>query len=168
VRIEQLTDQVGDAVLDGLAEVLVDCVAGGASVGFLAGFDHDQARAFWRTALATPDALTWLAREDGGRIVGAVRLVLAGYPNAAHRAEVSKLLVHRSARGLGVATALLAEVDAAARRLGRTVLHLDTETDSPAQRLYQRLGWEPFGVMRDHAALPDGTLAPTTFMVKYV
>lgn len=167
MRIELLVSAQPDEVAVGCADVLVDCVAGGASVGFLDPLDRAEARAWWRRTLADPLALTWVARDDGtGRIVGTVRLILAGLPNATHRAEVSKLLVHRSQRGRGTGGALMSTVEEAARELGRTTLILDTQTGSPAEGLYERRGWERVGVVEDHALTPDGKLAPTTILTK--
>jgi GNAT superfamily N-acetyltransferase len=168
VRVELLTDVDSPAVADELGEVLADCVAGGASVGFLAPFGRDEARRWWAEALPDPDAVTWVAREDGGRIVGVVRLVLARQPNGTHRAEVVKLLVHRDARGRGCAARLMAALEDGARGLGRTVLTLDTQTGSPAESLYLRRGWRHVGVIEDYALTTDGVLAPTTIMAKHL
>jgi GNAT superfamily N-acetyltransferase len=141
-------------------------VVGGASVGFLDDLSHDQARDWWRRALSEPDSLTWAAFTADERVVGAVRLILATLPNARHRAQVAKLLVHRDARGLGCATALLTALEETARTLGRHVLVLDTQTGSTAEGLYRRRGWQLVGTVDDYAAMPDGRLAPTTFMTK--
>ena len=146
-----------------LAEVLVDCVEGGASVGFLAGVTVDEATAFWRGAL--PGATTLVARLDG-IVVGCVQLRPAPLPNSPHRAEVAKLLVHRGARGRGVASALMVRLEQEALTQGRWLLVLDTETGSAAQGLYEASGWQVLGVVEDHAMRPEGRLAPTTFLVK--
>ena len=155
-------DPAAPADLPGLAALLVEAVDGGASVGFLAGVTPEQAVAFWRSALAAPT----LVAELDGRVVGCVQLLPAKLPNGRHRAEVAKLLVHRSARGRGVATALMAHLEDQARAQGRWLLQLDTETGSPAQRLYERLGWQVLGVLPDHAVRPEGGLAPTTFLYR--
>ena len=119
MRIELLVGAQPDEVAAGCADVLVDCVAGGASVGFLDPLDPAEAQAWWRRTLADPQTMTWVGRDvQTGRIVGTVRLILAGLPNAPHRAEVSKLLVHRSQRGRGAGSALMSTVEEAARRLG--------------------------------------------------
>jgi GNAT superfamily N-acetyltransferase len=148
--------------VDELAALLVDAVEGGASVGFLAGVTTAEAAAFWRAA---PEAQTWVARVDE-RLVGCVQLHPARLPNGAHRADVAKLLVHRSARGRGVATALMAHAEREALVQGRWLLQLDTETGSPAHRLYRRLGWQELGTLPDHAVRPEGGLAPTTFLYR--
>jgi GNAT superfamily N-acetyltransferase len=123
-RIELLSAGEVTTVEAGLAMLLMDCVVGGASVGFLADLGDDEARAWWRQALSEPDSLTWVAWSDDGRIVGVVRLTLATKPNARHRAEVAKLLVHRDARGRGCAGALMSALEGAARGLGRCTCEL--------------------------------------------
>jgi GNAT superfamily N-acetyltransferase len=166
VQIELI--RAGDAspaVINGLAEVLLDAVAGGASVGFLASLTEQQARAWWRGALQDPGLLTWVAR-DGDRIVGTVGLVASSYPTGAHRAEVTKFLVHRDARGRGQARALMDALERTAAATGRSLLLLDTETGSHAESVYRRWGWQSYGIVDDHAAAPDGHLTPTTFMSK--
>jgi acetyltransferase len=156
-----------DVEVGQLAEVLADCVAGGASVGFVGTLGLDEARRWWREALRDPHAATWVGQDDG-RIVAVVRLVLATQPNGTHRAEVVKLLVHRDARGQGWAGRLMSAVEDGARQLGRRVLMLDTQTGSVAEGLYERRGWQRIGVIDDFAATPDGTLAPTTIFAKHL
>jgi GNAT superfamily N-acetyltransferase len=160
VPVEHLALPPSAEDLDGLAALLVDCVRDGASVGFLAPLPTGDARAATGT-------VTLVARE-GGRIVGAVQLVPAAKANARHRAEVAKLLVHPDARRRGIAGALMARVDDEARALGRTLLLLDTETGSRAERCYAGWGWEPVGVVDRYAAAPDGRLVPTTYMAKHL
>ncbi len=166
MRIDLLNAEQASTVEAALADLLVDCVADGASVGFLDTLSHNEACGWWRNALHEPHSLTWAARDDGGRIVGTVRLIPATPPNGRHRAEVAKLLVHPDARGRGYASALMCALEDAARQLGRIVLMLDTQTGSLAEGLYQRWGWLRVGTVEDYATTPDGRLAPTTFMTK--
>lgn len=166
---------VSPAVLDGLADLLVDSVAGGASVGFLAALTQQEARDWWARTLRNSDAITWIAVGGGsgvggdpgaGEVLGTVRLVPSPYPNSRHRADVTKFLVRRDARGKGYGRALMTALEARASELGRTLLLLDTETGSLAEGAYRRWGWQRYGVVDGHAATPDGQLAPTTFMFK--
>lgn len=163
---EPVAEHRAASLVADLAELLVDCVAEGFSVGFLAGVLRDEAAAWWRGALARPGTLTWAAFDDHHRAVGCVQLTMAPEPTGQHRAEVNKLLVHRRARGQGVASTLMAVLEREARARGRTLLMLDTETGRPAEAIYRRWGWKPYGVVANHAALPDGRLAPSTFMTK--
>jgi GNAT superfamily N-acetyltransferase len=164
-RIDLLTNATGDEVA-ALAAVLVDCVDGGASVNFLRPLEHADALAWWRGALADPHSLTWVAREDAGAVVGCVRLSLAQQPNGRHRAEVGKMLVHRRARGRGIAAALLESLEAWAIAHGRYRLVLDTETGSDAERVYQRLGWQRVGEVPEFCLSADGTMSSTTYYTK--
>ncbi|MFF0200521.1 GNAT family N-acetyltransferase [Streptomyces sp. NPDC005017] len=149
---------------DELARLLTDTVEGGASIGFLAPMDPGAALAWWReraAAVAEGQLGVWIAR-DGDRVVGTVGLALPDKPNSRHRAEVVKLMVHRDARGRGLGRALLTVAEEAAAAAGITLLHLDTETDSPAERLYRSAGWTRAGVIPDYAATPAGVLRGTT------
>lgn len=151
--------------LDDLAALLVDAVSSGACVGFLHGLRQRDARSFWQSAL--DGAETWVARiRENGPAVGVVQLQSPKLPNGGHRAEVAKLLVHRSARGLGLAKALMQTAEQQATAQGRWLLQLDTETGSAAEALYRGLGWQVLGVIPDHAVRPGGDLAPTTFLFK--
>ncbi|MCX4514179.1 GNAT family N-acetyltransferase [Streptomyces sp. NBC_01619] len=160
-------DELGAAAPQ-LAELLVDAVDGGASVGFPASLDRTAAEAWWlsrATALADGSHVLLTAR-DGDRIIGTASVGFASYPNGRHRAEIFKLLVHRDARGRGLGRALLAAAEHGAAGAGATLLVLDTETGSPAEMLYRSAGWTAAGVIPDYAADPAGELRPTTFFFK--
>lgn len=156
------------ACIEPLADVLIDCVDGGASVSFMAPLARAKAVAFWRGVADGVERgeRVLLVAEDGGRIVGTVQLVLALPENQPHRADVAKMLVHRNARRRGIAQRLLAALDDAARAHGRRVLVLDTVTGGDAERLYARAGWQRAGAVPDYALLPDGTPCGTTFFHK--
>ena len=153
------------AHVDELAAILVDCVDGGASVGFLPPLAHERAVEFWlQQAAGTGDgkAPVFVARL-GGRIVGTVQLKLAQFENQSHRADIAKLLVHSTVRRRGVAEALMARAEDEARTSGRWLLVLDTLEGSDAGRLYRRLGWRPAGSIPDYALVPGGSAATTLF-----
>lgn len=158
-----------DGVVSGLAEVLVDCVAGGASVGFMDGFDLPQATAFWATALASSargERILLVAEDqEAGSILGTVQVVLAAPDNQPHRGEITKMLVHRRARRRGVGEALMSAAEAAARQAGKTLLVLDTASPD-AERLYHRLGWHEVGRIPDYALWPDGRPVDTLIFYK--
>jgi len=148
--------------------VLVDCVEGGASVSFLSPLPPDQAFGFFRrvaVSVAAGDTVLLAARLDG-RVVGTVQLGLDTPPNQPHRADIKKMLVHRSARGRGIGAALMARVEEEARRRGRWLLVLDTVPGENGHRLYLRAGWQQTGIVPDYALLPDGRLCDTAIMWK--
>ena len=167
-EIVSLTAPVGDRALDELAEVLTDCVAGGASVNFMSSFSRVEARAFFdkvANGVASGD-IVLLAAIVGGRIVGTVQLGLDTPPNQPHRADVKKMLVHRSARGRGIGAALMAAIEQEALRRGRWLLVLDTVPGESGHRLYLRAGWQQSGTVPDYALFPDGRLCDTAIMWK--
>lgn len=151
-----------------LSAVLLDCVAGGASVSFMAPLEPARADAFWRESLA--DAARGgrivLVAEDESGIVGTVTVVLRQPENQPHRAEIAKLLVHRRARRRGVGAALLQAAEAAAAEAGKTLLVLDTVSDGDGHRLYARHGWVRVGEIPAYALWPDGRPCATTVFFK--
>jgi GNAT superfamily N-acetyltransferase len=164
VRAEEAADLVA-----ALAEVLVDCVEGGASVSFMGPLARDKALAFWRRVASGVQAgeRVLLVAEDARRqVVGTVQLLLDLPENQPHRADVAKMLVLRSARRQGVARALLEALDREALREGRKVLVLDTVTGGDAERVYERAGWQRVGSIPRYALMPDGAFCATTFFYK--
>jgi GNAT superfamily N-acetyltransferase len=161
--VELLTDPSDDDVA-ALADLLVDAVEGGASVGFLLPIARDDASSWWREVLADALTDTWVARDPEGLVVGSVRLTLAWKPNSRHRGEISKLMVARPARRNGLATRLMDAAESSAWSRGLRLLLLDTETGSPAQPFYLARGWQVVGVIEDYAATPYGVPAATTIM----
>jgi ribosomal protein S18 acetylase RimI-like enzyme len=168
VEIRRLAPVEVHEQLDALAGVLVDCVAGGASVSYLAPFSHEDARDAFETVAAEVEQgrRLLLAAFADGDLVGTVQVVLALPPNQPHRAEIAKLLVHRSARRRGIAQRLMERAEAEARAEGRTLLVLDTVTGDDAERLYERLGWTKVGVIPGYALYPDGRPCDTTVFWK--
>jgi ribosomal protein S18 acetylase RimI-like enzyme len=156
-----------DAAVEQLADVLIDCVEGGASVSFMLPLTRERAVTFWRRVAAGVAAgeRALLVAEDERGICGTVQLVLAQPENQPHRADLSKLLVHRRARRRGVGEALMLAAEAAARDCGKTLLVLDTASDA-AERLYERLGWVRVGVIPGFALLPEGGLCSTTLFYR--
>jgi ribosomal protein S18 acetylase RimI-like enzyme len=170
LTIERLA---GDALrrhLDGLAAVLHDVVAGGASVSYLWPFSHGDARARFEEWAEDVDAggRLLLAAFVDGEVVGTVQVVHALPPNQPHRADVAKLLVHRKARRRGVARALMERAEAEARAEGKTLLVLDTVTGDPADALYRGMGWNVVGTIPNYALYPDGRPCATTVFWKDV
>jgi GNAT superfamily N-acetyltransferase len=156
------------AAIPRLAALVVDAVEGGASVNFLAGVTIDQAAAWWteRTPLIGDGTITAFIARNGGDIVGSTLLVRSRNQNSPHRAEIAKVIVHRTCRRQGLGRRLMEAAESVARVDGRWMLILDTEAGSEADLFYRSLGWEPFGTMPNHAYRSDGVLAPTTFFWK--
>jgi GNAT superfamily N-acetyltransferase len=165
-RIRRLTPDEARTAAPALAEVLTDCVAGGASVSFMADLSVADAEAFWRGEADAGDGRAILVAEDAAGIFGVVQLIPAWPPNQPHRADVSKMLVHRRGRRLGAARALMTALEDEARAMDRWLLVLDTVTGGAAEQLYAGLGWTEAGVVEDFALMPDGALCATTFFFK--
>jgi GNAT superfamily N-acetyltransferase len=168
IEIRRLADTELREQLDALARVLADCVAGGASVSYLAPFSHEQARVAFGGMVAEAEQghRLILAAFASGELIGTVQVILTLPPNQPHRGEIAKLLVHRSARKRGIAQLLMEHADLEARAEGKTLLVLDAVTGGDAERLYARLGWTRVGVIPNYALFPDGRPCDTTFFWK--
>jgi GNAT superfamily N-acetyltransferase len=162
-RIRRLA-AIDEAVAAQLADVLIDCVEGGASVSFMHPLDAAKARAFW-LGLAhdvADGARMLLIAEDEDGIVGTVQVIVRQPDNQPHRADVAKMLVHRRVRRRGLGAALMQVAEAEARAAGKSLLVLDTATGSDAERLYRRCGWIACGVIPDYALWPRGGYCSTS------
>jgi GNAT superfamily N-acetyltransferase len=164
-------ETVGDREIQGLSDVLIDCVEGGASVSFMLPLSRAKAEAFWHSvsaSLARGERAVLVAEDEAGVIVGTVQVLLNQPENQPHRGDIAKMLVHRRARRLGVGAALLAAAERSARNAGKTLLVLDTVTGSDAERLYARQGWQRCGEIPDYALWPNGTPCATTIFFKFL
>jgi GNAT superfamily N-acetyltransferase len=159
---------IGPRELDGLCDVLIDCVENGASVNFMWPMTRAKAEQFWEGAaasLARGERALVVAEDDQGNILGTAQAVWAAQENQPHRAEIAKMLVRRSARRHGVGALVLSAAERAAREAGRTLLVLDTAS-ADAQRLYERAGWQRVGTVPRYALLPDGPFCQTVIFYK--
>jgi ribosomal protein S18 acetylase RimI-like enzyme len=155
---------VDPPLAEALAALLVDVVAQGASVGFLNPLSPTEARAYW-TEVPKPH-VTLLVAEQQGRLVGTAQLHAAREPNAKHRAEVCKLMVHPAAQRRGIARALMDELERAARAAGRALLVLDTRSGDVSSDLYRSMGYVEVGRIPRYARSSSGQLDSTVFFYK--
>ena len=154
-----------------LCEVLIDCVDGGASVSFMQPLARVKAEEFWlcvAKSISLGERALIIARDSAQHILGAVQVILHQPENQPHRADISKLLVHRNARSHGLGAALMAAAELVAKAEGKSVLVLDTATGGGAENLYERLGWQLCGRIPDYALWPSGGLCATTIYYKNI
>jgi ribosomal protein S18 acetylase RimI-like enzyme len=170
MQIENLTSQTAHEKLSDLVELLQDAVDSAASVGFLPPLSREVAADYWRSVFADLDAghRFLLGAMDGATLVGSVQLELARKPNAAHRAEVQRLLVSRAFRRQGIGERLMRQLHEIARQHGRTLLVLDTRQGDPSELLYQKLGYSKAGVIPAYARSANGSLDATAFYYMFV
>jgi GNAT superfamily N-acetyltransferase len=168
IRVRVL-QTLGEREIQGLSDVLVDCVEGGASVSFMLPMPRAKAEAYWHSVAASiaHGERKVLAAEDAeGVMLGTVQVVLDQPENQPHRGDIAKMLVHRRARKQGVGAALLAAAERSALESGKTLLVLDTVTGSDGYRLYERHGWQRVGEIPNYALWPDGRPCATTVFYK--
>jgi GNAT superfamily N-acetyltransferase len=168
IEIRELSAAEGRQHVAALAEVLRDCVEGGASVSFMAPLPKATAESFFEKTLAGVERgdRILLAAFIDSKLVGTVQILTAMPPNQPHRADIAKLLVLRSARGQGIGARLMERAEEASRLAGKTLLVLDTATGGNAEKLYMRQGWNRVGIIPRYALLPDGAPCDTTIFWK--
>ncbi|HDR2751852.1 TPA: GNAT family N-acetyltransferase [Enterobacter asburiae] len=157
--------------IDALADILENCVNGGASVSFMLPFTHEKARAFWlgiAESVGRQERTVLACADEQGELIGTVQLITDQPENQPHRADVAKLLVHEKARRKGAAMALMEALEAEARKHGISVLVLDTSTGSGAETFYQRAGWHKVGEIPRYALMPDGAMTATSVFYKFL
>jgi GNAT superfamily N-acetyltransferase len=163
-------ETLGEREVQGLSDVLIDCVEGGASVSFMLPMTRPKAEAFWRGAsasVARGERFVLAAEDASGAIIGTVQVILAQPENQPHRGDLAKMLVHRRARRQGIGEALLVAAEERALAAGKTLLVLDTASDD-AERLYVRQGWQRCGQIPEYALWPDGRPCATTYFFKFL
>ncbi|MCE7987847.1 MAG: N-acetyltransferase [Caldilinea sp. CFX5] len=167
VRVLETLDE---RAIQGLGDVLIDCVEGGASVSFMLPMTRAKADAFWRNtaaSVARGERIVLAAEDATGMILGTATVILQQPENQPHRGDIAKMLVHRQARKKGVGAALLVAAELSALQAGKTLLVLDTAS-ADAERLYERHGWQRCGVIPAYALLPDGPPCATIIYYKFL
>ena len=109
---------------------------------------HRNPEAFIRRTRDRIDSM-WVAEHDGA-VVGFT---------VVHGDEVDQLFVDRSARGTGVAAALLRQAEDAIRSAGHGIAWLAVVPgNSRARAFYEREGWRDAGTFVLPADTADGTI----------
>ncbi len=152
----------------GLVALLLDAVHRGASVGFMADLNADEAYSWWedvRTEVEQGRVLLWVVVQEE-QVLATVQLALCQKANGLNRAEVQKLLVMNHARRRGLATQLMDAVEKAACQHKRGMLYLDTLAGSAAEDFYRAAGYELSGKLPEYACNPDGEYHATAIYYK--
>ena len=165
IDIYPMTAEQVETEIDALTGLIVDAVTGGASIGFMPPLIEDEAREYWSGVV---DAIrdgsrVVLAATEAGVIQGSVQLGLEKRANGQHRCEAMKLFVHTRARRRGIAKQLMAEAEATAKKLGCTMMMMDTRKGGEADLMCQSLGYESYGEVPGYARSGDGELHTTVF-----
>jgi len=126
-----------------------------------AEYPPEQRHGLTLEAIFKPNVRFFIARVDG------VPAGCGGVALFADFAEVKRMYVREAVRGSGVAPALLAQIERAARDAGVTLLRLETGTrQMAAQRFYEREGFRVCAVFGDYAAIAPHAVATSVFMEK--
>ena len=156
-----------------LANLLQSCVNDdppSSALCFHAPLSTTKASAFWlalSSQLSTTTPLFVLAR--GSTVVGTVQLVTYAKATFAHKVEIAKLLVSEKERGFGLGRKLIEFSERYAKDvLGKSMVMLDTASETPARGFYLKLGFTEWGVCPNYATSADGHLHDCSFFFKFL
>jgi acetyltransferase len=168
IHAEALFAGQAQGLMSELIGLIQDAVNSGASVGFLPPLESRDAREYWLEAIAAVESGTriLIGAFVDAELAGTVQLSLAMKPNALHRAEVMKLMVHQRVRRQGIGRILMTEAENAAKAAGRTLLVLDTREGDGPEKLYRSIGYQLAGVIPGYARSASGELHSTIFFYK--
>ncbi|MEC4724479.1 GNAT family N-acetyltransferase [Shewanella sp. D64] len=169
IEIASLTSS-NESFTQGLISLLMTCVEHGASIGFMLPFTESEAVQYWDSVgsdMKKGGRRLLIATQDE-QIIGTVQLSLSDKKNGLHRAEIEKLMVHPDARKQGIANVLMHQIEAVAQELARSLLILDTQTNSLAYKLYLKRGYRRVGDIPGFAFSIDGELEATCIFYKHV
>jgi len=172
IQIIELDATALEQRLEALSHILADSVAAGASISFMSPLSYNEASLFWirdvKSEVITGRRIVFGALR-GNELLGTVQLITDMPPNQPHRCEVAKMIVHPSARRMGIGRSLMSHVLEQARLLGKTLVTLDTKTGDIAEPLYASLGFEVAGVIPDYAWDSNGQVKhSTTYMFQKI
>lgn len=160
-----MTAEQAEIEIKALTDLVVDAVTSGASIGFMPPLIEDEAREYWRETIEAirGGSRVVLVAAEAGVIQGSVQLGLEKRANGQHRCEAMKLFVHTRARRRGIAKELMREAEATAKRLGCTLMTMDTRKGGEADLMCQSLGYVSYGEVPGYARSGDGELHTTVF-----
>ncbi|MGG3280074.1 N-acetyltransferase family protein [Paenibacillus solani] len=165
ITIHEL-DLIEPIMLEKLSDLLINVVDDGASVGFLSPLSKEKATQYWKDALQ-PGVTLWIA-QCNGLVVGTVQLQLAMKPNASHRAEVAKLMVHPGYRRKGIAYLLMKHLENKALAKGISLLVLDTRAGDSSNKLYKSMDYKEVGRIPRYSKSSTGDLDDTVIYYKEI
>ena len=159
----ELEDDLGAFI-----ELLRDAVDSGASLGFHPALTQEAARSYWLSLRSELDNGSRLltAAHANGRLIGSGQLSLSTWPAGRHRAEVQKLIVHSSVRGLGIGGRIMASLQDTAAQRGRSLLVLHTRRGAPPESFYKRLGYREAGYIPGFTVGAAGERYDTTTLYR--
>ena len=170
INLFPLTAEIFPRYRCGLSTLLRACIEEGAALGFVFPLSEQSIEMYWddvHAQLKQGTRWLWIATIHG-ELIGGVQLELAGKPNARHRCELQKLLVHPLWRRKGLGSALVSKVEHVALCRGRTLIMLDTQCASAGDRLYRNLGYTEAGHVPGFFYANDGRPDTTIIFYKHL
>jgi ribosomal protein S18 acetylase RimI-like enzyme len=158
--VERLTEFQGNDLAD-LCDAAETAIVDGGGFGWLKPPPRDVMERYWKGVLLVPERELMVGRLDGV-IAGSAQLVKPPRNNEAQAfaAAMTTHFVASWARGHGLARGLVQAVEEAARKAGFYFLNLDVrETQEPAVRLYEAMGFTCWGTNPNYAMVEGRVIA---------
>ncbi|KAJ6589197.1 acyl-CoA N-acyltransferase [Mycena capillaripes] len=175
VRVFDPTNPQDTALIPSFADIHIACIEIDHTIAtFTPPLKRDAITEWWKARAAdaaqgTRIIIIALANDANGheQLAGYVMLYRPLTETGPFRGSVEKLLVSPSFRRRGLARKLMDKLEEEARIHGQTLLMLDTETGSPAETVYPKLGYIQLGIIPKYGVSPvDGSLIAGTFFWK--
>jgi ribosomal protein S18 acetylase RimI-like enzyme len=157
-----------------LTKLLQSCINDdppSSSLGFHAPLSTIDAAEFWLSLspqlFSSKSRISLFVLTRGSSAIGTVHLVAHPKATHAHKVEVAKLLISTNERRLGLGRKLMEFSESFAKeKLGKSMVMLDTATETPARGFYLKLGYTEWGVCPSYAESADGHLHDCSFFYK--
>ncbi|KAI1142331.1 acyl-CoA N-acyltransferase [Hypoxylon sp. FL0543] len=107
-------------------------------------------------------------KAKGSELVGVVTLSMPYSETGSFRGFVKKLFVSPNYRGRGASRVLMDHLETEAFERGKTLMMIDTEVGSAAEKVYPRLGYTEIGRVPRYGISPAGGLKDEVFFYKHL
>lgn len=139
-------------------------------IGFAGEISDAEALAYLtelRTALNGGKCRLLTIVASSGELVGLCTLRRNLNPNNRHITDLAKGMIHEGFRGGLVLPAAFHEIALQCQKDGVELVTLDVRADTPAQRAWERFGFETYGILPDYARA-QGRVHAGHFMMQRV
>lgn len=126
----------------------------------------EQEETFIRSCIDSAKDLMLIATINGEHAGNCSLMSVGTYKRYRHRCEIA-IALYQKYCGTGIGTIMLETVLSVAKELGYEQAELEViEGNKRAVKLYQKLGFRPFGTFPNNMKYADGTYADAVWMMK--
>jgi hypothetical protein len=147
-------ESVGDVLATRIVDLMRHTSLNAPIIGFAEEISDEAAAAYiadLRANLAARKCRLLVISTGPGLLIGLCTLRRNLNPNNGHIADLAKGMIHEAWRGGLVLPAAFHEIALQCEADGVDIVTLDVRAGTPAQRAWERFGFETWGVMPDYA-----------------